>query len=173
MQAGLIFYRAHRTFQNKIAADQFLTGKGCQLLETRAVADEQALFGALSTLLRTCELVLVVSAEDSGEEEGLLEPAASAVLFKRLGVKTGPNGPEGVLRLKIACECADLLESADRAIFLLPDEPQRLGEFLNLGQQRLAEKFYGCFAAGENGQPVSGLTVSLEQAVEESMGNTH
>ena len=66
MQAGLIFYQAHRTFENKITAERFLSSAGCPLADTRAVPDSRGLFGALSTLLHTCDLVLVVSAAAGG-----------------------------------------------------------------------------------------------------------
>ena len=91
MQAGLIFYQAHRTFENKITAERFLSSAGCPLADTRAVPDSRGLFGALSTLLHTCDLVLVVSAA-AGGLYGENEPLASAQLFGRLGVETGPGG---------------------------------------------------------------------------------
>lgn len=170
MQAGLIFYQAHRTFENKITAERFLNGAGCPLAETRVVSTERSLFGALSTLLHTCRLVLVVSAA-AGGPHGANEPLASAQLFDRLGVEQGPDGPQGVLRLRVNAGCADLLESADRAVFVLPDEPGSLAALLAVGRKRLAQKFGTGFAEVDAG-PAEGLSArALEQAVEESFGS--
>lgn len=169
MRAGLIFYQAHRTFENKIAAERFLSAAGCPIAETRVAPDSRALFGALSALLRTCGLVLVVSAAARGPE-GVGEPLASGPLFGRLGVERGPGGPRGVLRLREADGCADLLESADRAVFVLPDEPGLLGVLLARGRERLARKFGAGFAR-EAACPEEGLSPrSLERAVDESLG---
>ena len=100
--------------------------------------DRTLLFGALSTLLHTCRLVLVVSAA-AGGPHGANEPLASAQLFDRLGVEQGRR-PAGVLRLRVNAGCADLLESADRAVFVLPDEPGSLAALLAVGRKRLAQK---------------------------------
>ena len=170
MQAGLIFYQAHRTFENKITAERFLSSAGCPLADTRAVPDSRGLFGALSTLLHTCDLVLVVSAA-AGGLYGENEPLASAQLFGRLGVETGPGGPQGVLRLRVDAGCADLLESAGSAVFVRPDEPGPLAALLAAGRKRLARKFGAGFAEEDAG-PAAGLSARLlEQAVEESLGS--
>ena len=63
--------------------------------------------------------------------------------------------------------CADLLESAGSAVFVLPDEPGPLAALLAAGRKRLARKFGAGFAEEDAG-PAAGLSARLlEQAVEE------
>lgn len=56
MQAGLIFYQAHRTFENKITGRRFLSSADAQACRYACRAGQPGTFCALSTLLHTCEL---------------------------------------------------------------------------------------------------------------------
>ncbi|MBW7573091.1 hypothetical protein [Caproiciproducens faecalis] len=136
MNAGLIFYFAHRTLrcQNKI--EEALDFYGAGLSDVKICAKKADLSSTMAHLLRTLPFVFVVS--DSPESR----PGCAAPLFQILHIPVAASGePKGVLRLTGEEKTGYLIESLNQAIAVLPDEPEELSRMLPAAFERLALKF--------------------------------
>ncbi|MGX8711030.1 MAG: hypothetical protein ACQGTM_12395 [bacterium] len=158
MNAGLIFYFAHRTLrcQNKI--EEALRFYGSGIADVKICAKKTDLSSTMARLLRTLPAVFVVG--DSPESM----PDCAPPLFKILHIPVGRSGePKGVLRLNGTDKTGYLIESLNQAIVVLPDVPEELSQMLPAACERLALKF------GLTGDFPSDDREPFEEMIENSM----
>ncbi len=136
MDAGILFYLAHRTSacQRAIAraCGFFGVDPGC----ISVCARPQNLNGCLSTLLKDKTIVFVVS---SSQEK---QPDCAAPIFRTLRVPLDRLGePRGIMKLRGGERTGYLVESVNQAIVLLPDDPYEVLQMLPDVFGRLQKKF--------------------------------
>lgn len=136
MDAGILFYCSRRTSVCEKTIRRSSGWFHLTLKEVRACTQEGRLNPNMAALLKEAGVVFVIS-EAAGNR-----PACSAPLFRTLRVPTGADGePLGVLRLPGRETAGYLVESADRAILILPDDPGEILEMLPAAFGRLKQKF--------------------------------
>ena len=117
MDAGLLFYFAHRTmFCQKQIAD-FISDFGIEISEVLVCTKEEKLNAFMSNLLYSHTVVFVVCDTENSR------PLCSKHIFNTLGI-TGY-----------------LIESHSQAIVLLPDKPNEIQLMLTPAFKRLGGKF--------------------------------
>ncbi len=136
MDAGLLFFQAHRTSLCEQEVRKAAANLHVALVGVNASARPEGLFRALSSFLNKYRLIYLVSAAEDGR---LL---CAEPVFRALHVPLDEHGePAHVCRLTGFDACGYLLESRAQAIVLLPDLPEELRIQLPGTQRRLAEKF--------------------------------
>ncbi|QAT51079.1 hypothetical protein EQM14_15605 [Caproiciproducens sp. NJN-50] len=136
MDAGLLFYCSRRTSVCEKTIRRAAGWFSLALAEVRVCTLENRLNPGMAELLKKNAVVFTVSEAAGGR------PACSAPLFRTLRVPTGEDGePAGVLRLPGRESTGYLVESADRAILILPDDPGEILEMLPAAFGRLKPKF--------------------------------
>lgn len=136
MNAGLLFYRARRTAvcQNMVrrAAGWF----GVTLTGACVCVRPEDLNGDIARLLHANSAIFLFS--PSPERR----PECAAPVFRTLRVPLDATGePKGILRLPGPAKTGYLVESADQAIVLLPDDPAEMKRMLPPVFLRLKKKF--------------------------------
>ena len=138
MEAGLLFYLARRT-----SACQRVLGRsagyfGAAFPDVRVCVRKEALNGAIARLLKQYPMVFVV-----GSAPGR-RPECAGPVFNTLHVPPDANGePRGILRLAGAEKVGYLIESADQAILLLPDDPYEILKMAPSAFARLKRYLFG------------------------------
>nr|WP_319489798.1 hypothetical protein [uncultured Caproiciproducens sp.] len=136
MNAGLVFYLAHRTLLCQKQIDTALGFFEINISDVKICAKKTDLNPAMFHLLRTLPIVFVVG--DTTETR----PDCAPLLFKTLHIPVNPIGePKGVLRLNGTDKTGYLIESLNQAIAVLPDIPEELSLMLLPACERLALKF--------------------------------
>lgn len=136
MDAGLLFYCSRRTSVCEKTIRRAANWFHLALAEVRVCTREDRLNPNMAALLKETAVVFTVSEAAGGR------PACSVPLFRTLRVPTGGDGePAGVLRLPGRETVGYLVESADRAILILPDDPGEILEMLPAAFGRLKRKF--------------------------------
>lgn len=136
MDAGLLFYCSRRTSVCEKTIRRASGWFQLNLEEVRVCTREDRLNPCMAELLKEAAVIFTVS-----EAVGA-RPACSAPLFRTLRVPLGADGePAGVLRLRGRETTGYLVESADRAILILPDDPSEVLEMLPAAFGRLKSKF--------------------------------
>ncbi len=136
MNAGLVFYLAHRTLLCQKKIEEALKFYDSGITDVKICAKQSDLSPAMSHLLRTLSVVFLVG--DSPEAQ----PDCAPPLFKTLHIPVKVTGePKGVLRLNGAEKTGYLIESINQAIVVLPDIPEELSLMLLPAFERLALKF--------------------------------
>lgn len=136
MDAGLLFYRSRRTSVCEKTIRRAAGWFHLSLGDVRVCTREDRLNPNMAELLKNAEVVFTISKGDGGC------PACAAPLFGTLHVPVGEDGePVGVLRLTGRETKGYLVESEDRAIFILPDDPSEILEMLPAAFERLKQKF--------------------------------
>ena len=148
MNAGLIFYFAHRTLrcQNKI--EEALRFYGSGIADVKICAKKTDLSSTMARLLRTLPAVFVVG--DSPESM----PDCAPPLFKILHIPVGRSGePKGVLRLNGTDKTGYLIESLNQAIVVLPDVPELLTPIIYVLPIQMLAYYTAVFMGTDVDQP--------------------
>lgn len=159
MKAGLLFYCSGRT-----SVCERLLGKtagrfGVELSGVKVCTRDSLLGPCMAALLKDHTVVFAVGGEAGGR------PSCAESLFRILKISFDAHGePDGVLKLPGGGGAGYLIESADRAILLLPDDPSAMLEMLPPAFGRLKWKF------GLSGEFPEEPRTDYERLVEESMG---
>jgi hypothetical protein len=136
MNAALLFYCSRRT---SVCEKVIRRASSCfylPLLDVRVCTREAHLNPSMAVLLKKAKVVFTLS------EAVQNRPACAGPMFRTLKVPIGADGePVGVLRLQGRQAAGYLVESADRAILILPDDPSEILEMLPLAFRRLKSKF--------------------------------
>ena len=136
MDAGLLFYCSRHTSVCEKTIRRASGWFQLNLADVRVCTREDRLNPNMAELLQETAVVFTVS-----EAVGA-RPACSAPLLRTLRVPLGADGePSGVLRLPGRETAGYLVESADRAILILPDDPSEVLEMLPAAFGRLKRKF--------------------------------
>lgn len=137
MNAGILFHFANRTALCQRAIENFWDSLQCQTAQVKLAPREKDLFPVLSSLLRSCSIVAIVS--DCGEDG---RPLCARTIFETLRVPLTKEGePRGVLALSGVTKKGYLVESENQAILLLADVPYEINPMLQGARQRLQAKF--------------------------------
>lgn len=159
MNAGLLFYLAHRTSQCQKITERYLGYFDLHIEKVKTCARKDDLRAAMSQLVASMPLTLVIS--DSPQSR----PEAATSLFRILRIPLDANGePKGVMRLKGTEHNGYLIESINQAIVVLPDIPQEIVQMLPAACERLNVKF------ALNGQVPEEPGIDYEELVEKSFG---
>lgn len=159
MNAGLLFYLAHRTSQCQKITERYLGYFDLHIDRVKICARKDDLRAAMSQLVASLPLTVIVS--DSPQSQ----PEAAAPLFRILRVPLDANGePKGVMRLEGTEHTGYLIESINQAIVVLPDIPQEILQMLPAACERLNVKF------ALNGQVPEVPDLNYEELVEKSFG---
>lgn len=136
MNAGLVFYLAHRTLLCQKQITSALNFFESSITDVKICAKKTDLNPAIFRQLRTLSIVFVVG--DAPESR----PDCAPALFKTLHIPVNAAGePKGVLRLNGTDKTGYLIESLNQAIVVLPDIPEELSLMLLPTCERLALKF--------------------------------
>lgn len=136
MEAGLLFYCSRRTSVCEKVIRRSASGFSLPLEEVRVCIREDRLNPVMAAMLKKFAVVFTIS------EAVAKRPVCAAPLFQTLRVPIGPDGePVGVLRLSGTEMAGYLVESADRAILILPDDPSEVLKMLPKAFERLRKKF--------------------------------
>ncbi len=136
MEAGLLFYFARRTSSCQRILGRSAGYFGVEFSEARVCVKRESLNGAIARLLRAYPMVFVVASAPGPR------PECAGPIFNTLHVPPDENGePRGILRLSGAEKSGYLIESADQAIILLPDDPYEILKMAPPGFARLKRKF--------------------------------
>lgn len=136
MDAGIIFYQAHRTAVCQMAAEAGLAKLDIAQTAVHACTNEAGLRRCLADYLKTVTVLVFLS---RAEEEQL---CCAAPIFTALRIPLDENGePRHVRRLEGENHHGYLIESRSQAILLLPDIPEELEYMLPSAMERLARKF--------------------------------
>ena len=136
MEAGLLFYLARRTSSCQRVLGRSAGYFGVVLPDVRVCVKKEFLNGAIARLLKKYPMVFVV-----GSAPGQ-RPECAGPIFNTLHVPPDANGePQGILRLAGAEKTGYLVESANQAIILLPDDPYEILKMAPPGFARLKRKF--------------------------------
>ncbi|XOQ43215.1 MAG: Protein-tyrosine-phosphatase [Clostridium sp.] len=136
MNAGLLFYCSRRT---SVCEKMIRKTSGwfyLPLSDVRVCTQEKRLNPSMAGLLKNAHVVFTVSAPASGR------PICCEPMFRTLHVPIDANGePIGVLRLRARETTGYLIESIDRAILILPDDPSEILQMMPAAFARLKKKF--------------------------------
>lgn len=136
MDAGLLFYCSRRTSVCEKVIRRSADWFHLTLADVKVCTREDRLNPNMAALLKEAAVVFTVS-EAAGNR-----PACSAPLFHTLRVPIGADGePAGVMRLPGRELTGYLVESADKAILIFPDDPGEILEMLPAAFERLKRKF--------------------------------
>jgi len=136
MNAGLLFYCSRRTSVcektiRKTAGWFYLT-----MQDVRVCTQEKRLNPSMAALLKNDAIVFTVSEAVGGR------PACCEPMFHTLHVPVDADDePIGVLRLTARETTGYLIESVDRAILILPDDPGEILQMMPTAFDRLKKKF--------------------------------
>lgn len=159
MEAGLLFFRSGRTSVCERLLGRTAEWFGMELSGVKVCTRDSLLNPCMAALLRDNAVVFAVGGASDGR------PSCAEPLFRTLGVPLDAHGePDGVLKLPGGGGAGYLLESADRAILLLPDDPSAMLGMLPPAFRRLKQKF------GLSGEFPGEPKIDYERLVEESMG---
>lgn len=159
MKAGLLLYCSRRTSACEKVIARAAGWFGMELSGVKVCTREDGINPCVAALLRQAEIVFSVSEPEQDR------PACAAPMFRTLRVPVGTDGePVGVKKLPGRRETGYLVESRDRAIVLLPDDPCEILEMLPAAMERLQKKFslHGSFPAPAE--------IDFERMAAESMG---
>lgn len=136
MDAGLLFYQAHRTAACQLVVSRSAEYFGISLHEVHTCVRKEDLNTGIAGILRTCDIVFLAA---SAPEK---RPACSEAIFRTLRVPIRSDGePKGILRLTGSQKAGYLVESIDQAIVLLPDYPVEILQMAPALFNRLKAKF--------------------------------
>ena len=136
MNAGLLFHCSRRTSACEKMLRRASGWFHLSFADVRVCTREDRLNPNMAALLKESAMVFAVSEAAGGR------PACAAPLFRTLRVPLdGAGEPVGVLRLHGRETTGYLVESADRAILVLPDDPGEMLEMLPAAFGRLKQKF--------------------------------
>lgn len=136
MNAGILYYQAHKTLHCQEQIQKTLSPYGITIAETKICIRREDLNSCMSKLLHTVPFVLTVSNTPG------CRPDCAPLLFQTLHIPLDKEGePKGVLRLHGADKTGYLIESADQAIAVLPDLPEEIPQMLPGSFERLTLKF--------------------------------
>lgn len=136
MNAGLLFYRARRTAACQNVLNRAAGPFGTVLSGICVCVRPEDLNGDIARLLRGNTVLFLLS---SAPER---RPECSAAIFRTLRVPLDASGePKGILGLPGREKTGYLIESADQAIILLPDNPEEIERMLPRVFARLRKKF--------------------------------
>lgn len=136
MNAGLLFYQAHRTALCEQAVKKHAARMRIDVASVNASARADGLCRALAAFLRDYPLVYLIGAVGDGRLLSI--PPVCQALHVPLNAR---GEPERVKPLPGFDADGYLLESRTQAILLLPDLPDELNIQLPGAERRLAEKF--------------------------------
>lgn len=158
MDAAILFYLARKTSACQRNIEHIAGYFSLPVAETAVCVREPGLRPQTARLVRGHAAVFVVSACRGAR------PACAPALFGLLRVPLDSRGePKGVLRLEGGQMRGYLIESQNRAIAVLPDEPEELERMLPRAMERLKRKF------GLAGELPAPETKDYEALVEASM----
>lgn len=136
MDAGLLFYFAHRTMFCQKQISDFISDFGVEISEVLVCTKEEKLNAFMSNLLYSHTVVFVVCDTENSR------PLCSKHIFNTLGIPIKQSGePKGILGLLGKTLTGYLIESHSQAIVLLPDKPNEIQLMLTLAFKRLGGKF--------------------------------
>lgn len=159
MEAGLLFCRSGRTSVCERLLGRMAGRFGVELSDVEVCTRDSLLNPCMAALLRGHAVVFAVGGTSDGR------PSCAEPLFRTLGVPLDARGePVGVLGLPGGGLRGYLVESADRAILLLPDDPSAMLEMLPPAFRRLKQKF------GLSGEFPEEPKIDFKRLVEKSMG---
>lgn len=136
MNAGLLFFQAHRTSACQRVLKKSAGYFGVAVPEVRTCVQGVGLNGGISHLLKDSAVIFLV-----GSAPGK-RPECAGKIFNTLHVPPDKDGePKGVLKLPGASKTGYLIESVDQAIVLLPDDPYEILKMAPAVFGRLKKKF--------------------------------
>ncbi|MFU0832129.1 MAG: Protein-tyrosine-phosphatase [Oscillospiraceae bacterium] len=136
MNAGLLFYCSRRTSVCEKTIRKTAGWFYLPLVHVRVCTQEKRLNPSMAALLKRAEVVFTVSEAAGGR------PTCCVPMFRTLHVPIGSDGePIGVLRLPARETTGYLIESVDRAILILPDDPSEILQMMPAAFARLKKKF--------------------------------
>ena len=136
MEAGLLFYFARRTSACQRTLSRSAGLFGIRIAEVQVCTRREDLDAGIARLLRKGTLVFLV-----GSCRGR-RPDCSEQIFRTLKVPLDGDGePRGVLRVDGSRKSGYVLESADQAILIVPDDPYEILKMLPAAFFRLKRKF--------------------------------
>ncbi|NLG92577.1 MAG: hypothetical protein GX485_03280 [Clostridiales bacterium] len=161
MNAGILYYQAHKTMHCKEQIQKTLSPFGITIAETKICIRKEDLNSCMSKLLHTVPFVLTVSSTPG------YRPDCAPLLFHTLRIPLDKKGePKGVLRLHGIDKTGYLIESIDQAIAVLPDLPEEILQMLPGSFERLSLKFgLTAPAPKEDREP---FTVRLENSMNQA-----
>lgn len=136
MEAGILFYFAHRTSACQRTVERICACFGVQPDCISVCARAQDLNSCLSKLLKDKSAVFIVSA---AEEK---RPDCAVPIFRTLHVPLDRDEePKGIMKLRGDRLTGYLVESVNQAIALLPDDPYEMLQMLPAAFKRMKAKF--------------------------------
>lgn len=160
MNAGLLFYLAHRTSlcQKKIRIQ--ISIYDIAIENVKVCAKPTDLNPAMSKLIANLPVIFAV-----GSASGC-RPDCAATLFQTLHIPLDAQGePKGVLRLHGEHKTGYLIESLNQAIVVLPDIPEEIVQMLPTACEKLKQKF------GLSGEVPVEPTIPFEELIQNAMKN--
>lgn len=158
MNAGLLFYSAHRTSLCEKLLRSAAGAYDLTVNEVKICTREAALRGAMAALINRYPVVFVAGGCSSAQ------PDAARPIFEILRIPLTPQSePKGVLRFGGPEKSGYLIESVNQAIVVLPDLPAELAVLLPQACARLKQKF------DLTGEPLPPDTTDYKALIEESM----
>ena len=136
MEAGLLFDFSRRTSSCQRVLGRCAEYFGTKFSEVRFCVRKESLNSAVARLLKKYPVVFVVGSAPGPR------PECAGPVFAALRVPLGAaREPQGILRLAGAEKSGYLIESADQAILLLPDDPYEILKMAPAAFARLKLKF--------------------------------
>ena len=136
MDAGILFYFARQTSACQRTLRRAAELFGVKIADVRVCAREDGLNAALARMLRERTAVFLVGGCPGRR------PDCAGPVFRTLGVPPDREGePRGVLRAAGREKTGYVVESADQAILILPDDPYEILTMLPATFGRLKRKF--------------------------------
>lgn len=136
MEAGLLFIFARKTSACQRVVTRSAGYFDVAVRGVRVCVRPESMNGAIARLLKQYPAVFVVGAAPGPR------PECAGQIFNTLHVPPDENGePRGILRLSGPEKTGYLIESADQAIVLLPDDPYEILRMAPAAFARLKRKF--------------------------------
>lgn len=159
MNAGILFFSARRTSVCQKVIGRAAGFFGIEISAVSVRASQGGVAGGIAPLLRRLPAVFLVSS--SSERR----PDCAPEVFRALRVPLGrENEPRGVLKLEGMEKRGYLVESADQAVVILPDDPVEILRMLPVAFGRLRDKF------GLEGDFPAARKIDYTELVERCMG---
>lgn len=136
MNAGLLFFLAHRTSLCQKKINSYLGYYGIAIANVQICPKSSAFNPAISKTLSAYPIAVVVSTAVSRR------PDCAVRLFDTLHITLDANGePKGVMQLHGDEKTGYLIESEKQAILVLPDMPAEIKQMLPVACKRLQKKY--------------------------------
>lgn len=160
MNAGLLFFLAHRTSQCQAKIGRYFGYYGIDLANIKVCPKLPGFNPSMAQLLSALPIVAVVSTAEGKR------PDCAPRLFETLRIPIDMHGePKGVLQLRGEEKTGYVIESINQAIVVFPDIPSEIEMMLRPACERLQKKF------SLTGEVPAQLIIPYEELIEKAMNS--